>query len=166
MGCAHCKKPLDDAKFYILGLGAMLREGEGRSRMADRDELPAEVFLSIGVHDHDITAPEGAWRIDLEDEMDVVSNQAEIAFCSKACMKAWFAERVDRLKSLSTEPKERGRAYAFFRRLRNLAAFGMVGCVVAGAFFNWASPNPDLVHAVGAAAGLSFAVITGWWRTV
>ncbi len=53
------------------------------------------------------------------------------------------------------------------KRLRNLAAFAMLGCVVAGSMFGWSAFNfnPDIVHAVGVACGVFVAIATGIWRT-
>lgn len=101
MSCSHCKRPIVDLRFYALSFGALLRESETCSRMADQAELPAKIFLGISVHDHGALDSEGDSSLEFSDDMKVVANQAEIHFCSKSCMKAWFSERVDRLKNIS-----------------------------------------------------------------
>jgi hypothetical protein len=101
--CTHCQKSLDDGKFYILDFGAMLRLANGDARMADQSELPAMTFLTLGVHDHDLTnGTDGLYRVNIEDEIPAHSNQHEAYFCSKDCIKTWFAARVDQLKDLTS----------------------------------------------------------------
>ena len=68
--------------------------------MAGTDELPARLFLSLGVHDHDLAdaeKPNGAFLVEMTDELEIRDNQCEALFCSKKCTKEWFADRVDSL---------------------------------------------------------------------
>ena len=101
MSCHQCRKPLDDAKFYVLNVAAMKTSDDGSSTMIEDGELPVAISADIAIHDHDLQEPNGAFLVDLLNDIPVRNVQAETLFCSKACLLSWFAAKVDALSDLS-----------------------------------------------------------------
>ncbi|WP_372393845.1 hypothetical protein ABMY26_00760 (plasmid) [Azospirillum sp. HJ39] len=102
MTCACCKKPIDNAKFYSVSIGAMAKQPNDRQTMISGDDAIG-IFWDLSIHDHDLIGASrtGEHHHDLLQGQPIRNAQAELLFCSKACLKSWFYEKVNSLADLT-----------------------------------------------------------------